>query len=64
MKYVQYRVVGPRDVAVPTHFFKVLVGEREDGKLEMDAYVMPNAPIEDNVPLSAFMVRGLYSESP
>ncbi|GFQ75794.1 endonuclease G, mitochondrial, partial [Trichonephila clavata] len=54
-KYVKYQVIGPHDVAVPTHFFKVVVGER-DAQFDMEAYVMPNAPIDDKVPLKAFMV--------
>jgi len=49
-------VVGPNNVAVPTHFFKVIVGETETSEFDMEAYVMPNAPIDDNVPLKAFQV--------
>lgn len=55
-KYVKYQVIGPHDVAVPTHFFKIFVGEREDSTFDMEAYVMPNAPIDDSVPLKAFQV--------
>lgn len=54
--YVKYEVIGANHVAVPTHFFKVMVGERKDGKLEMEAYVMPNQAIDDNVPLTNFLV--------
>lgn len=54
--YVKYEVIGPNTVAVPTHFFKVVVGETEDEKLEMEAYVMPNQQIDDNTPLSVFQV--------
>ncbi|GFU24923.1 endonuclease G, mitochondrial [Nephila pilipes] len=55
-KYIKYQVIGPHDVAVPTHFFKVVVGERENAQFDMEAYVMPNAPIDENVPLKAFRV--------
>lgn len=46
-------------MAVPTHFFKVIVGELDnnDGQqLEMEAYVLPNAQIPDNVALATFQV--------
>ncbi|GFX09852.1 endonuclease G, mitochondrial [Trichonephila clavipes] len=55
-KYVIYQVIGPHDVAVPTHFFKIAVGEKENDQFDMEAYVMPNAPIDKEVPLKAFAV--------
>lgn len=55
-KYVRYEVIGANHVAVPTHFYKVVVCETNDGKLEMEAFVMPNAPIDDNAPLTNFQV--------
>ncbi|KAL6258872.1 hypothetical protein P5V15_010817 [Pogonomyrmex californicus] len=55
-KYVRYEVIGANHVAVPTHFYKVIVGETNDGKFEMEAFVMPNAPIDDNAPLTNFQV--------
>lgn len=55
-KYVRYEVIGHNHVAVPTHFYKIVVGETNDSKLEMEAFVMPNKPIEDNAPLTAFQV--------
>ncbi|XP_012537296.2 endonuclease G, mitochondrial [Monomorium pharaonis] len=55
-KYVRYEVIGANNVAVPTHFYKVIVGETNDGKLEMEAFVMPNTPIDDNAPLTNFQV--------
>lgn len=55
-KYIKYEVIGANNVAVPTHFFKVLVGETPDGKFEMEAYVMPNQVIEDTTPLHVFQV--------
>jgi endonuclease G len=41
---------------VPTHFFKVIVAETADQKLDMEAYVMPNQVIEDSTPLTVFQV--------
>ncbi|GAB1868116.1 Endonuclease [Camponotus japonicus] len=55
-KYVRYEVIGANHVAVPTHFYKVVVGETNNGKLDMEAFVMPNAPIDDNAPLTNFQV--------
>ncbi|VVC86391.1 unnamed protein product [Leptidea sinapis] len=34
-------VIGANTVAVPTHFFKVVVGESPDGTLHMESYVPP-----------------------
>ncbi|KAJ8679886.1 hypothetical protein QAD02_015673 [Eretmocerus hayati] len=55
-KYVRYEVIGTNHVAVPTHFYKIVVGETKDSKLEMEAFVMPNAPIDNNTPLQNFQV--------
>ncbi|EZA46389.1 Endonuclease G, mitochondrial [Ooceraea biroi] len=55
-KYVRYEVIGANHVAVPTHFYKVVVCETKEGKLEMEAFVMPNTPIDDNAPLTNFQV--------
>lgn len=54
--YVRYQVIGANTVAVPTHFYKVVVGEAPDGTLDMEAYVMPNQKIPDETPVSSFMV--------
>lgn len=54
--YVKYEVIGASHVAVPTHFYKVVVGETPDGKLEMESYVMPNQVIAEGVPLTSFQV--------
>ncbi|KAH1021901.1 hypothetical protein HUJ04_011385 [Dendroctonus ponderosae] len=40
--YVKYEVIGSQHVAVPTHFYKMVVGENQDGSLEMECYVMEN----------------------
>ncbi|KAH8416040.1 hypothetical protein KR222_007124 [Zaprionus bogoriensis] len=54
--YVKYEVIGSNTVAVPTHFYKVIVGEAADQKLHMEAYVMPNKVISNDTPLQAFQV--------
>lgn len=54
--YVKYQVIGNNSVAVPTHFYKVIVVERSDGKLELESYVMPNQVIVDKTPLNVFQV--------
>ena len=41
---------------VPTHFFKVIVTENANRDLALESYVMPNAVIDDNTPLSSFLV--------
>jgi len=54
--YVKYQVIGQSNVSVPTHFFKVIVGETENRELEMEAFVLPNQAIDDNTPLESFHV--------
>jgi endonuclease G len=56
--YVKYEVIGANSVAVPTHFFKVIVAETADQKLDMEAYVMPNQVIDNSTPLTVFQVCG------
>ena len=40
-----FQVIGANHVSVPTHFFKVIVGETDTHSLEMEAYVLPNQVI-------------------
>lgn len=54
--YVHYKVLGNNHVAVPTHFFKVVVCEAESGDLYQEAFVLPNSVIDDKTPLSTFHV--------
>lgn len=55
--YVRYQVLGRNHVAVPTHFFKVLILEQPDGRgVELRSYVLPNEPIDDKIPLERFLV--------
>ncbi|KAH8277622.1 hypothetical protein KR018_002403 [Drosophila ironensis] len=54
--YVKYEVIGANTVAVPTHFYKVVVSEAADQKLHMEAYVMPNQVISNDTPITVFQV--------
>ncbi|GFS05846.1 endonuclease G, mitochondrial-like [Elysia marginata] len=47
--YVKYEVIGQNHVAVPTHFFKVVVIENNSGQLELQSYVMPNQALPPEV---------------
>lgn len=42
--YVKYQVLEPNHVAVPTHFFKVIVCQKK-GFFDLQCYVMPNEDI-------------------
>lgn len=59
---VSYEVIGnPPNVAVPTHFFKLIVAEKpnrspNDESLSISAFVLPNAPIDNRTPLRSFEV--------
>jgi endonuclease G len=60
--YVKYEVIGnPPNVAVPTHFYKVIFAEEStapggNGKVALGAFVLPNAVIPNEKPLSDFEV--------
>lgn len=57
--YVKYEVIGnPPNVAVPTHFYKVIFAEdgRDGGNVALGAFVLPNAKIPNDKPLTDFEV--------
>ena len=54
---VSYEVIGsPANVAVPTHFYKVIFAEdgRTGGNISLGAFVLPNAVHANNQPLQNF----------
>lgn len=59
---VSYEVIGnPPNVAVPTHFFKLIVAESPKDApasktLSIAAFVLPNQPIDNSVKLTSFEV--------
>jgi endonuclease G len=53
-RYVKYQVIGENDVAVPTHFFKVITLDNGNGYTETQAYILPNQAIESKTPLEQF----------
>ncbi|KAI1285303.1 Endonuclease G, mitochondrial [Halotydeus destructor] len=55
-KYVKYQVIGQNLVAVPTHFFKIMLIENNDETLEIESYLMPNQVIQTALPLLTFQV--------
>ncbi|EJT72572.1 mitochondrial nuclease [Gaeumannomyces tritici R3-111a-1] len=58
--YVKYEMIGsPPNVAVPTHFYKVIFaedGKGPGGNVALGAFVLPNAPIPNDKPLVDFEV--------
>ncbi|KAI2462847.1 hypothetical protein F4781DRAFT_418584 [Annulohypoxylon bovei var. microspora] len=57
--YVRYEVIGnPPNVAVPTHFYKVIFAEdgAVGGNVAIGAFVLPNAPIPNDKPITDFEV--------
>ena len=56
---VSYEVIGhPPNVAVPTHFYKVIFAEdgKSGGQVSLGAFVLPNAVISNDKPLHEFEV--------
>ncbi|KAK2605168.1 hypothetical protein N8I77_008027 [Diaporthe amygdali] len=57
--YVKYEMIGnPPNVAVPTHFYKVIFAEdgTPSGSVALGAFVLPNAPIPNQKPITDFEV--------
>ncbi|KAL7738742.1 hypothetical protein ACLKA6_017934 [Drosophila palustris] len=54
---LEYQLIGSNMVAVPTHYFKVITIESKlpHGKPYMEAYVLPNAPIPQELELRSFL---------
>ncbi len=50
---VSYAILGTNNVAVPTHFCKVVFAEKEKG-IDVFAYILPNSMIPNNLPLDHF----------
>jgi len=55
-KFIKYKLIGDNNVAVPTHFFKVILSTDKQGFYHIESYVMPNDEIRDDLPIAAFMV--------
>lgn len=60
---VSYEVIGtPPNVAVPTHFYKIVIGEKPISSkiprsgIALAAFVLPNTKIENDTPLKSFNV--------
>ncbi|KAH8285476.1 hypothetical protein KR054_009753, partial [Drosophila jambulina] len=52
---VRHHVMGMNTVAVPTHFFKIIICEQPDFELPtMEGYVLPNAAIDKEMDLRSF----------
>ena len=55
-KFMKYKLIGENNVAVPTHFFKVILTTDRHGLHHLESYVMPNEEIRDDLPITTFMV--------
>lgn len=53
-RFVKYQVIGEDDIAVPSHFFKVITLEDRQGNREVQAYVLPNTVIPISTPFEKF----------
>ena len=54
---VSYPVIGPHQVAVPTHLFKVVLAEGpDDDRRALSAFVLPNGPLPGHPDLERFVV--------
>mmetsp|Transcript_6243 Transcript_6243/g.20812 ORF Transcript_6243/g.20812 Transcript_6243/m.20812 type:complete len:405 (+) Transcript_6243:40-1254(+) len=54
---VAYDVIGPHEVAVPTHLFKVVLAEQTGtGERRLAAFLLPNAPVRGHPDIDEFAV--------
>lgn len=53
---VKYEVIGRNHVAVPTHFFKVLLLENERKEFELLCFLLPNQVITQQATLKQYVV--------
>lgn len=53
---VEYDVIGSHAVAMPTHLFKSILAEAHDGTTAIATFVVPNAPLNEERPLTSFLV--------
>ena len=56
-RYVVYRVIGGSSVAVPTHFFKILVIEKPKCAVRVECYLVENSPDVGHVPVMDMKVE-------
>lgn len=54
-EYIKYRVIGPNHVAVPTHFYKVVLVEKASGEYETKGFIIPNREIKIDTSLSHYL---------
>lgn len=54
-RYVKYQVIGPHEVAVPTHFFTLIFVELPTKKMMGKAYILPNKSIDPKTSLKKFL---------
>ena len=53
---VSYQVIGPHDVAVPTHLFKLVHVHLKDGKEFKEAFLVPNRSLRPSQEIKSFSV--------
>lgn len=47
-------MIGPNEVAVPTHFFKVVLVENDKKPLALGTFVVPNKPLSNDTKIKDF----------
>ncbi len=55
-RWVTYQVIGTNDIAVPTHYYKVLILNSDNGTKKIEAYMLPNKEIDLHIPINSFKI--------
>ncbi|NNM44006.1 MAG: DNA/RNA non-specific endonuclease [Chlamydiae bacterium] len=53
-RYVKYQVIGSNNVAVPTHFYKIVFLDSQKDNKPFKAFLVPNEDIKSDLPFSQF----------
>ncbi|NGX32164.1 MAG: Nuclease [Candidatus Anoxychlamydiales bacterium] len=54
-RFIKDPLIGENDVAVPTHFFKIIRFKNDKGSFETSSYILPNQKIEKSKALNDFV---------
>uniref|UniRef100_T1IX16 Extracellular Endonuclease subunit A domain-containing protein n=1 Tax=Strigamia maritima TaxID=126957 RepID=T1IX16_STRMM len=46
-RFVEYAQMGPKKVAIPTHFFKVIASQKKDNTFRFECFKIKNEPLKD-----------------
>ncbi len=52
---ISYEVIGDNEVAVPTHFYKIIVDDKNPEDVQTLAFILPNKPLRGQTDISKYL---------